>query len=442
MPQRANLQPSSAANERSFFGRWSRSVVEDERGTILPVLAALMLAVTAGGALAVDAAKAYAAKADLQGAADSAALAAAIMLPDLDAARKAAAWVVGKNLPDHPDLLRLDDFEFGYWHAASRSIVGDEGAANAVRVTLQRIASRSNAIDTVFAGIFGKEGVDVAVRSAAGKRGVACLIALDPSGEGVKLNDKADLKLVGCGAQINATGKDALKINGKSSVHSDSICVSGGASIKAGADVSPTPSEYCPPHADPMADIVLPEVGPCTDIGVEYKDQVTTLTEGRVFCDGLKLKGSSKITLQPGLYVIDNGKLVIEGDAILQGDGVTIMLHGEKAELDIKGSAALNLTAPVEGPLKGLLIFQNEGTDKENKWDSDAPSQLTGVVYLPDGRFTSLINSKVTGTEACFVLIVKELKLEGEAEMSIDLSSTACRQSLPNAFSRSVVLLD
>ena len=188
----------------------------------------------------------------------------------------------------------------------------------------------------------------------------------------------------------------------------------------------------------------MPEIGVCTDDKVQYKDETITLTAGRVFCGGLKIMGSSHITLQPGVYVIDDGKFEMQDDAVLEGDGVTIVLHGDKAEFDVKNSASFRLTAPEDGPYKGLLIFQSEGDmkkPKENKWDSDAASELTGVVYLPEGRFTSFINSNITGTAACFVLIVKEIKLDGKAEMSIDLSSSACRSSLPNAFSRSVVLL-
>jgi len=68
-------------------------------------------------------------------------------------------------------------------------------------------------------------------------------------------------------------------------------------------------------------------------------------------------------------------------------------------------------------------------------------SELTGVVYLPDGRFTSEIVSNITGTDACFILIAKEIRLKGKAKMSIDLSGTGCRGSLPAAFNRKVVLL-
>ena len=190
----------------------------------------------------------------------------------------------------------------------------------------------------------------------------------------------------------------------------------------------------------------MPEVGGCTDTKVEYWNETITLTAGRVFCKGLTLSGKTKVTLKPGLYVIDDGKLEVRDDAVLEGDGVTIMLYGKKAEFDIKNNAALHLTAPTSGPRQGLLIIQSEGKKggriKDNKWDSKAMSALRGVVYLPDGKFTSKIEANITGTDACFVLIAKEVKIDGKAKMSIDLSSTACKGSLPSAFSRTVALLE
>ena len=87
------------------------------------------------------------------------------------------------------------------------------------------------------------------------------------------------------------------------------------------------------------------------------------------------------------------------------------------------------------------MIAQDRGGDKDNKWDSEVPSELTGVVYLPDGKFTSLSEASLTGTDSCFVLIANQITLDGTAKMSIDLTSTACRETLPTAFSRSVALL-
>ncbi|MGI9502535.1 MAG: pilus assembly protein TadG-related protein, partial [Geminicoccaceae bacterium] len=81
----------------------------DQHGSVLPMMAALMLMAAGGAALAVDIGRAYAVKSDLQSAADSAALAAAIMLPDIAAARTAAQRAVSRSLPGLNVKVRSED---------------------------------------------------------------------------------------------------------------------------------------------------------------------------------------------------------------------------------------------------------------------------------------------------------------------------------------------
>jgi Flp pilus assembly protein TadG len=419
------------------------SFARDQRAAVLPIMAAFMMVAAGGAALAVDVGRAYAVKSDLQTAADSAALAAAVMLPDVEAAMQAAQRAVDRSLPDLKPRLTSEDLKFGEWNASTHSLIEGTGKS-AVRVTVQLAESRGNALNSIFAGIIGESSTDVAASAAAGKSGVFCLLALDQKGEGLEIDGESSLELTACSAQVNANKKDALKVHKKSEFFSDGVCVTGGASVTGDSTVSPQPSEYCPPHADPLAGLQMPEIGACTDEGLTIKDETVNFSTGRVFCNGLKLEGSATAIFEPGLYVIDDGKFELSDDARIEGDGVTIVLHGDAAELDIKNRASMRLTAPTEGPLKGLLIAQvdgNSGKPKENKWDSSEASELTGVVYLPDGKFTSLIESNIMGTDACFVLIAKQIKLDNKATMSIDLSGTGCRGSLPAAFSRSVVLL-
>lgn len=417
----------------------------DQRGAVMPIMAAVIMIAAGGAALAVDVGRAYAVKADLQAAADAAALAAAIMLPDVKEARKAAQLAVDRTLPDLKPKLTKNDLAFGSWSASERMLDKAPGAASAVQVTVQLSESRGNALETLFAGVFGETAMDIASSAIAGKSGVFCLLALDQNGDGLEIKGQSELELTSCSAQVNADSKEALSVKDDSVLYSDGVCVSGGAKVDGSASVAPQPSEYCPPHTDPLASFEIPEVEACTDSDLEISDETITFETGRVFCGGLKLEGDTRIFLEPGLYVINDGKLDLHDDAVIEGDGVTIILRGPKAELDIKGRASLRLTAPTEGLYKGLVVAQSEGDffkPKDNKWDSSEPSTLTGVVYLPDGKFTSKLEANITGTDACFVLIAKEIKLDGKAKMSIDLSGTGCRGSLPAAFSRSVVLLD
>ena len=439
----------------------------DERGTVLPIMAAVMLMAAGGAALAVDVGRAYAVKSDLQGAADSAALAAAIMLPDADAAMEAAQRAVDRSLPDMDVRLMESDLVFGDWDASNHRLETDDGGASAVRVTVQLSEERGNAPGTLFAGIFGDMAMDIATSATAGKNGVSCMLALDKSGKGLQVKKDSELELRACGAQVNSSGKEALKVEGKKSILTgDGFCVSGGAKIKDGATVAPQPSEYCPPRADPLADLEIPVAGACTDNDVEFKDETITFSPGRVFCDGLKLSGKTQAFMEPGVYFVVDGKFELKNEAMLAGEGVTIVLQGEKAEIDIKENAYVQLTAPTSGDTKGLLFVQNDATGLDggggtvkgkgggggggggerklldNKWDSKAPSELTGVVYFPRDRFTTKLDINITGTDACFVVIAEEIKVDGEARMLVDLSSASCRSSLPDAFSRTVVLLD
>ena len=293
-------------------------------------------------------------------------------------------------LPDYPNVLRAEDFEslwvhspplaarkwrsaqiprplgrgrlhFGQWNAAERKLENNGNAASAVRLTVQLAENRGNGLSTLFAGVFGSSIIDVEASAVAGKQGVACLMALDPSRMGIELNGDAELDLIGCGAQSNSTDINALKVGGNVRMTTDGICVSGRASIDTNADVTPTPIEYCPQHQDPLAGFVAPPIFGCTDNNVEYSDQDVTLIGYRVFCGGLKITGNSKVTLLPGLYIIDGGKLEIQDDALLEGDGVTIFLHGDTAEFAIMKSGGASSYCTDLRPFEGGLDRAGSG---------------------------------------------------------------------------------
>ena len=116
--QLKGLNRKQASAMRATCGSFAR----DQRAAVLPIMAAFMMVAAGGAALAVDVGRAYAVKSDLQSAADSAALAAAVMLPDVEAAMHAAQRAVDRSLPDLKPRLTPEDLEFGDWNAATHSL--------------------------------------------------------------------------------------------------------------------------------------------------------------------------------------------------------------------------------------------------------------------------------------------------------------------------------
>jgi Flp pilus assembly protein TadG len=133
----------------------------DQRGSIMPIMAVLILVSAIGGAVAVDLTRAHALREQLQTAADSAALAAATMLPDTEQAAALALAYVAKNMPEKGEVLRAYDITFGRWNAAGRAVVTTEANPNVVQVVTRLAEANNNAVTTLMAGILGVDSMDV-----------------------------------------------------------------------------------------------------------------------------------------------------------------------------------------------------------------------------------------------------------------------------------------
>lgn len=282
----------------------------DERGSMLPIMAAVLLLSLSGAALAVDLTRASALRAELQTTADAAALAAATRLPNADTAVAAALRYADKNMPSerYGEVLARQDVELGHWDAKTRSFQTNGSVPSAVRVTLRLASSNDNAIAPFFAGVFGVEVMDLSAFATAARQSAACVIALEPSSNHTMTLDKnAQADALNCTVQVNSEKPNALRVLKSSSLEAMSICVAGGTQIHPHASTSPEPTTGCPPIVDPLAGLPAPSYGSCDVTDGEYVDANATLSPG-VYCGGLEIAGDSDITLDPGLYVIKDGR--------------------------------------------------------------------------------------------------------------------------------------
>ncbi len=409
---------------------------------MLPIMAAILLITTAGGAIAVDVARAYAFKDQLQLTADAAALAAAVNLPDVDAAREAAYHYAAINMPGFGDVVSAEDLEFGHWDPEGRAINADGQGPSAIKVTARLSKTNGNAVSTVFAAIFGSEMMDIAASAVAGKRSAMCILALEQDeADGLGMDIAADIEALNCTVQVNSRHRYAFRIWLGSKFLASGLCVTGGAYLSGWASISPDPTLGCPPQPDPLADLEPPAVGGC-----DHHDSIFDAHHGNlqpgVYCGGLSVKGDSNLTLASGVYVIKDGPLSILDTSKVRGDGVTFFLTGDDALIRFDDNSSLTLTAPTSGNMTGILVFQDRNYSGKHVWDSKAPTELHGTIYLPEGQLLSQSSNAITPIASCNVLIAKRLHFKFRSGVSIDLGQTECKKYLPAAVLGTVALLD
>jgi hypothetical protein len=233
------------------------------------------------------------------------------------------------------------------------------------------------------------------------------------------------------------------------------ICATGGAG-KPNSKVhyTPTPLTGCPPVKDPLAARQFPTASSC-DYTKKVVDGLTVTLSPGVYC-GLKLTNAAQVTLSPGTYVIKDDKFEVDQNAVLQGTGVTIALQGKGSTLKFEAASTISLTAPKDGPLAGLLIFDDPTgasallsppppalpldslglspvpPPREHEIKSDNARTLLGTIYMPQGRLVVDANKPIADKSAYTVIVVRALHLYDGPRLILNSDYSASDVPVPN----------
>ena len=240
-----------------------------------------------------------------------------------------------------------------------------------------------------------------------------CVLGLAGSGRGVYLDKNSRLTGNNCGVFSNSTASDSLSVNTGAYLKAQVICAAGGSNTSSSGSVDPLPVTDCPAMADPLVDRPAPSSGGCDQTGFSLLNQTRTLNPG-VYCGGLTVDGISTVTLSPGTYVIKNGPLLIEGKTTLKGDGVSFFVTGSSpGSLLFTPNTHISLSAPVNGTMAGLLVFEDRdlGVKLKHKISSNDAHSLIGTIYLPVGDLVVDANKPVADQSAYTAIIVQHLEL-------------------------------
>ena len=284
-----------------------------------------------------------------------------------------------------------------------------------------------------------------ATASLAGDQSI-CVIALDQTNDqSLFMSGESTIMANGCGVYSNSSSTVGIDLQHPNSFLEAASTFTSGGFGGFEANFSPSPITDSPPIDDPLANREYPEIESCmpenTNLSFStgqatkdyrYQDGVLTLSPG-TYCDGLRVIGKLEVTFEPGVFVFKDGPLEITGNATITGENVGMFFTGEGSTFAFTGSSQVNLTAPDEGPMAGLLFFEdrNSPPNRDFRIETQDAERFEGTVYLPRGRFVIDKASRLGQQSNWTAIIAHQIETGNGPELEINSDFSASTIPVP-----------
>jgi Flp pilus assembly protein TadG len=353
------------------------------------------------------------------------------------------------------DSARITAVAENFVHSSEpQAFVATRVDTTAMSVTV----SAQKTYDPQVGALFWKSAPTIAVSATARLSGSMplCLLALEPrTPTAVSLEASALMTATSCMVYSDSTNPDGLQAKDNAILTAGLICTAGGKAKTSGAILTPDPITDCPQMADPLSSRTPPSDTTCRFTDTVVSGVVRTLQPG-VYCKGLKITANAQVTLASGVYVIKDGPLIVEKGGALVGTQVGFYLTGRGSNLTFASDSTISLSAPKDGQLAGLLIFDDPsgtpapsippyalpipiggpgiipaGPPREHKILSDNARMLLGTIYMPKGRLIIDANKPIADKSAYTVLVVRRIDLHSGPNLILNSDYSATDVPVP-----------
>jgi hypothetical protein len=296
-------------------------------------------------------------------------------------------------------------------------------------------AQTQETVTLIFGKFLGKPTATISVHAQASVVGKTrlCVLALDPSSAGtLTVQDHASMTASTCSVYSDSTNASGVTLQNQATILATSICSAGGSSVSTTIPPLPGPKSGCPSLVDPLAGRAPPPSSSCT-----YTNTVVTTSQTLypgTYCNGLKVTKGAVATLAQGIYVIDTGPLTVDGNATLTGSYVGIYLKSQQTTLNFTPQSIINLTAPKDGAMSGLLIYEDPTAPllREHKISSGNARQLLGTIYMPRGKLTVDSAGIIADLSSYTVIVSRQLKVASSANLTMNAMYSASDVPVPS----------
>lgn len=288
-------------------------------------------------------------------------------------------------------------------------------------------------------GLLGIKDFSISAHSIARVAGdmPICMLILEISKQGaIAVNKSARLTGNKCAIYSNSVSASGIITKGDSHLESDLTCSAGGF-LGEPYTYKPVPLTDCPPIEDPLASREPPPVGPCLETDLTVASGSHTLKPG-TYCGGLTIQQTADVTLSPGIYVIKDGVLQIGGSAHLRGENVGFYISGSKANFNMLPNTSIELSAPKDGPMAGILFFEdrNNPMGRRNVIRSNDARSFVGTIYLSQGALVVDASKPLFDESAYTVVIARFLDMFSGPNLVLNSNYGDTDVPLPSELSR------
>lgn len=386
---------------RERMGKLFRRWCADRRGSTATTFAVAAVGLLGISGAAIDYSNVSEARAKIQAAADAAALAGA------------KEFRLGNaNVQTVTNVAR--NFGLTYLHSQGVSTAGGAATITPTIDTTAKTVTVTVDISRpmMMAQVVGIDQMQIRASATAKVVGGApiCVVGLDTKEDSTILMDKsAHLEAPGCSVFSNSTKAGGLSAKNDAVLKAAFICTAGGKYKDKSGAFQPEPQTDCPIIPDPLAARPQPSVGGCLQTNLVVSSGMMTLMPG-TYCGGITLKGGANVTLASGTYIIKDGELKVTGGASLTGNNVGIFLTGKNAVINFDGPSTVSLTAPKDGEMAGILMFEDRASEigKTHEIMSDNARMLLGTIYLSRGRL-HISASKPVADQSAYTIVVARM---------------------------------
>jgi hypothetical protein len=396
----------------SFNKLWS-----DKSGSALAIAAASLPLMIGASGLACDTIQWTLWKRQLQRAADSAAIAGVY-----DRQANAGSTANTKKVVERDVVLN---------HHSGISLTNDPSItypANSGAVMHQVRVSLALRKRLPFSSLFMSSPPTITAIATAGSiaaGGDACVNARETSASksGIIISGTAGISMPDCVMFSMSPSSNSAAAGGSSSVEAEAVAGVGGIQESNNWNVK-SYRPYSPPIDDPFAK-VTPDPGQmnCSTSTLTDTTSLATLlamqTTGINCFASLSVGSNRSLTLPAGTYYINGGDANIQGT--LNCNSCTIVLtnkntatNAQIGQLKVNAQAKMNMTAPTDGPFKGIAVYQDRrATDSNgtNKINGGSGSIIQGALYFPSQQLD--YNGTGTLEAICTMFVARRVNFSG-----------------------------